>query len=334
MKLFELEKNITEASALKPLNVKKIFVYKEMTLAIEVEQQGCLFAFDVTEFEESFQVHLTSRNYHSSKKLQKFFSNVVKNRVLLETFACTADHSILLSLMDRTLKSMKTHYPYRVSVVVPVYNRTGLMYKCIESLLAQTMAKEDFEILFVDDHSSIDVKGYINKTVGALDPGGTLNYRVLRRPMNSGGAGTPRNDGLIAAKGEFTFFLDSDDFVYPYCLDEAVIFGSINTSDITYLKLSGSERNYGTRPFKNGNVAHAKLREDHLLRSMHCFKLFRTSFLIDNRIFFPPGIKIGEDRLFMLHAISLAKGVSILGTKPYIHMTSHAASNSPRARNA
>ena len=56
---------------------------------------------------------------------------------------------------------------------------------------------------------------------------------------------------------------------------------------------------------------------------MHCFKLFRTSFLIDNRIFFPPGIKIGEDRLFMLHAISLAKGVSILGTKPYIHMTSH-----------
>src|ERR1700689_5229382 len=87
-----------------------------------------------------------------------------------------------------------------VSVIVPVYNRAGLIGRAVNSVLAQRY--QNFELIIVDDASSDDLKSALGKF---SDP--RLSYVV--HPDNRGAAAA-RNSGISAAGGEFIAFLDSD----------------------------------------------------------------------------------------------------------------------------
>lgn len=91
----------------------------------------------------------------------------------------------------------------RFSIIVPVYNVEAYLPACVESVLSQT--HEDFELILVDDGS--------RDGSGALcDAFAKKNGRIKVIHKNNGGQSTARNQGLKAATGEFTCFLDSDDF--------------------------------------------------------------------------------------------------------------------------
>lgn len=92
-----------------------------------------------------------------------------------------------------------------VSVIIPVYNRTGLLRRAVGSVLAQT--HQNFEILIVDDASSIDIAAVVD---GFADP----RVRLLRNDENRGG-GYSRARGAKEARGDFCAFLDSDDWWMP-----------------------------------------------------------------------------------------------------------------------
>ena len=88
----------------------------------------------------------------------------------------------------------------KVSVIVPVYNREQTLSRLIKSFQSQSMPKEQFEVIFVDDNSSdksIDVIHNLSKG---------LNYSVLKSPIQSGNASQPRNIGLM----EIFFFWPFD----------------------------------------------------------------------------------------------------------------------------
>ncbi len=92
----------------------------------------------------------------------------------------------------------------RVSVIIPTYNRAGLVPEAVASVLAQTY--QDFELLVVDDAST-------DATAEALAAfGGEI--LVFRRPQR-GGVSAARNRGIGAAQGEWLAFLDSDDLWLP-----------------------------------------------------------------------------------------------------------------------
>jgi glycosyltransferase involved in cell wall biosynthesis len=95
----------------------------------------------------------------------------------------------------------------RFSVVIPVYNRTVELRRCLESVAAQSF--EDFETIVVDDGSEADIAGAVQ--------GCNLPIRLLRLPDNRG-AGAARNAGIAAAEGEYITFLDSDDTWFPWTL--------------------------------------------------------------------------------------------------------------------
>jgi len=97
----------------------------------------------------------------------------------------------------------------RVSVVVPTYNRAGLLRRAIESVLVQTFT--DYELIVVDDGSTDDTEEILR---GFSD----RRMRVVRSDVNQG-APQARNMGIEAARGEWVAFLDSDDEWLPQRLE-------------------------------------------------------------------------------------------------------------------
>ena len=91
-----------------------------------------------------------------------------------------------------------------VSIIIPAYNRRGIILKTIESCFAQTYP--DIEVIVVDDGSTDDTCAVIEQAI--LDHP-IWDLHLIRQP--NAGPSTARNRGLIASRGEFIQFLDSDD---------------------------------------------------------------------------------------------------------------------------
>lgn len=87
------------------------------------------------------------------------------------------------------------------SVIIPTYERPAFLAEAIDSVLGQTV--QDFEVLVVDDGSSVPV-------AVPDDP----RVRLIRRELR-GGAAVARNTGLAHAQGRFVCFLDDDDLYAP-----------------------------------------------------------------------------------------------------------------------
>ena len=97
------------------------------------------------------------------------------------------------------------------SVVVPVYNVADYLPKCMDSLLGQDF--DDFEIILVDDGATDGKCPVLCDQYATKFPA-----RVRTIHQANGGLGAARNTGLEVAKGEYLFFVDSDDFVAPDAL--------------------------------------------------------------------------------------------------------------------
>ena len=103
----------------------------------------------------------------------------------------------------------------RISVIVPTFNRIGLLKQTIDSVRAQTYSH--WEAVVVDDASTDGTKEWL-LSCGTEDPRVRLIERAAHRP-NKHGAQVCRNLGLSMALGESILFLDSDDLLDPRCLE-------------------------------------------------------------------------------------------------------------------
>lgn len=102
-----------------------------------------------------------------------------------------------------------------VSVIIPVYNREGVVEECIRSVQNQTY--QQFEILLIDDGST-------DRSVEICTDLAARDSRIrLFTGTHTGVSGT-RNIGLDTANGDYVFFLDSDDIIHPQLL-QALILG-------------------------------------------------------------------------------------------------------------
>jgi hypothetical protein len=107
------------------------------------------------------------------------------------------------------------HNP-QISIIIPTYNRPDLLPRAVKSALAQTV--EDLEVIVVDDASPQPV---------------TLpehpRLRIIRQPVNKGGAAT-RNAGIEAARGRWITFVDDDDQMLPHLV--AVSLAALEKTDL------------------------------------------------------------------------------------------------------
>lgn len=95
-------------------------------------------------------------------------------------------------------------YLYDMTVIVPVYNATEYLRRCVASLDAQTASQSSFEVVLVNDGSVDDSLALCREVASAR-----FNYVVIDQ-VNQG-VSAARNAGMRQARGRYLMFLDPDD---------------------------------------------------------------------------------------------------------------------------
>lgn len=102
----------------------------------------------------------------------------------------------------------------KISVIMPFFNRTELIPKTIESVMAQTYT--NWELILANDGTTEDISA-IEKTVSQ-----DARMKLLHLPHR--GVSAARNSAIEASSGEFIAFLDSDDLWVPKKLEKQLAF--------------------------------------------------------------------------------------------------------------
>lgn len=149
----------------------------------------------------------------------------------------------------------------KVSVIVPIYDVEKYLPKCLDSIVGQTY--ENLEIICVDDGSpdnSADiVRSYAEK-----------DDRIILIRKENGGLSSARNEGIKHATGEYTVFLDSDDWIDKETIAAAV---EATERDGVEMVMWGYVREY-----KNKSI------EKHIFDSDRIFSKEETKNYVHRRI--------------------------------------------------
>ena len=199
----------------------------------------------------------------------------------------------------------------KISVIIPVYNTEKYLKECLDSIVNQTFT--DIEIICINDGSTDGslkiIKEYEN------------NYKSVKVvSQKNSGLSASRNRGISLAKGDYIYFIDSDDILELTALEELyeisynndldiLIFKLINFSDDTYEKYPNNYYEMGFLKQWNKKVfTYKDLGKNALNIAVSApGKLFKRELIFDMR--FPEGL-IFEDNAFFAEAMLKAKRVS------------------------
>lgn len=188
----------------------------------------------------------------------------------------------------------------KVSVIIPVYNTSKYLRKCVNSVLLQT--NHEKEIILVDDGST-DGSGEICDMLACGEP----RIRVLHK--ENGGLADARNAGTAVAQGEYITYIDSDDWVAPQLLERLLEQAKITGADVVVCDMAKTDSeemtfentNAGPKSFTGPQAMEAMLYQTGFDTSA-CGKLFRAELCQKN--LFPQG-RLYED-LFTIYKILFA----------------------------
>ena len=209
-----------------------------------------------------------------------------------------------------------------VSIIVPVYNVEEYIADCFQSIVNQTYTGS-MECLFIDDCGDDNSVQILEGLINAYD--GPIEMRLLHHEKNKG-LSVARNTGIANAKGDYLFFLDSDDQLYPYSIASLsraavnenhpeIILGSYHVSDP-----DNSNNQYQYKyDVLNGQPAIADAFLKDMLFCMAHNKLVSREFILKNHLFFKEGI-IHEDNLWSFQSFHIAKKVVTIPEKTYYYL--------------
>ncbi|ARF55563.1 glycosyltransferase family 2 protein [Streptomyces gilvosporeus] len=217
----------------------------------------------------------------------------------------------------------------QVSIVVIAFNDAVHVRDAVRSALAQGDVVR--EVIAVDDAST-------DGTGEALDAlaHGDDRLRVIHRTENSGGCGSPRNDGLRAATGRFVMFLDSDDVLPPNAArslltaalhhDAPVVAGACVRRELP----AGRDVPWQPALYREAALHQSAEDSPQLIRDTLCVnKLYATAFLSAHGIAFPEGRYTYEDFVFTARVLAAASRIATIPDPVYVwHVRRSAARQS------
>ncbi|WP_329385647.1 glycosyltransferase [Streptomyces sp. NBC_01351] len=212
-----------------------------------------------------------------------------------------------------------------VSVVVIAYNDAELVGEAVGSALAQGPVVA--EVIAVNDSSS-DGTARVLDELAARHP----RLKAVHRTENSGGCGTPRNDGIAAATSSYVLFLDSDDVLPPGAADALVRAAVEHRAAVTVGACVRRElpqhHDVPWMPglYTAGDVIDRPADRPELVRDTLCVnKLYERSFLDEHSIRFPDGRFIYEDFVFTARVLAAAPRIAVIDDLVYVWHVRRAA---------
>lgn len=211
-----------------------------------------------------------------------------------------------------------------VSIIVPVYNTSAYIERCIRSIISQTY-QDKLECILVDDCGTDNSIELAEKLIAENDS--RVCFKIIRHDKNRG-LSAARNTGLKVSTGDYLYFLDSDDEITKDCIEMLVSPLVENNYDMVIgeIKILGDEvlHQLLQLKLKDGTV----LYQPQILKTYRkkwCMiaqnKLYRKHFIEDNQLHFKEGIAF-EDELWSLECACLMKSMRVVGTVTnfyYIH---------------
>ena len=208
----------------------------------------------------------------------------------------------------------------RVSVIIPVYNVSDYIERCVRSVMDQTYS--DIECIIVDDCTPDDSITKCEQLITAYD--GPISFSIIRHERNRG-LSAARNTGTEAATGDYVVYLDSDDSITDDCVEklvrpierdasiEMVIGNNMNDSNGHRSHRQQQERDLSSREAirdfffcQRGFIVHA------------CNRLVKRDFLIRNHIQFAEGL-LWEDNLWTFYLLKHLSHLYIISDLTYVY---------------
>ena len=190
-----------------------------------------------------------------------------------------------------------------ISVIIPVYNAQDGIKRCVDSLLNQSF--KNFEIILLNDGSKDNSLNILKEY--------ELKYSFVRviDKQNEGVAVT-RNKGILLAEGEYTMFMDNDDFVDSDYIE--TFYQAIHEKNLD-LVIGGYKRvNQDNQIIFSQDIQQSEWSKYIIMAPWA--KVYRTEFLKTNNLEFCD-YGIGEDIIFNLAAYKTTDKIGLLDYKGY-----------------
>ena len=225
---------------------------------------------------------------------------------------------------------MKVDVP-AVSIIIPMYNAEKYIGECLDSILAQTF--QNFEVIVVDDCSTDNSCAVVERY--QLKFGDKLQLVHSEKNFGVGGS-VQRNIGIRLSRGEYLFFIDSDDAIIDTTLEEfkklieefkVDMIYSVNHYENTE-KTALSDKKMLKKFSTDNRITSPFLLSDNLQYRMNILcehrympfswnQFIRRDFVVKNEITFPP-LRAGTDFIFGFYLICLAKNILCVPNLWYI----------------
>lgn len=187
----------------------------------------------------------------------------------------------------------------KISVIIPTYKPQAYLWECLDSLVTQSLSKDDFEVVLVLNGCGEPWTGEIEDYIERNMRGMNVNFIQTDVP----GVSNARNVALDNARGEYIAFVDDDDFISPTYLEELLAKVSPETVSLCYplAFVDGEQRYFPLNVTKDyeRNVGKGSCDYKNARRffSGPCRKLIHRDVIGDRR--FDMRFHNGEDAIFM-----------------------------------
>lgn len=213
----------------------------------------------------------------------------------------------------------------KVSIVVPIYNVSAYIERCLSSIINQTYG--NIECILVDDVTPDDSIEKCEKILEAYQ--GPIDFKITHHSKNRG-LSAARNTGTEIASGDYIYYLDSDDEIPEGSIqllvnevykhpDVEIVQGKIDTEPlVSWYNPSFLD----TIDYVTGNINLRKMyfKDGEQLPSNAWNKLIKRDFILDNSLFFEEGL-IFEDILWMYFVVTKLNSYAVAHYSTYIHYT-------------
>ena len=211
----------------------------------------------------------------------------------------------------------------KMSIIIPVYNVEKYLDECLATVCRQTL--EEIEVICINDCSA-DSSPVILEKWSKID-----DRIVVLDNARNGGLSYTRNVGLRHARGDYVYFIDSDDYLYDdrvlekgfKYLSNCKLDGLLVDAEVIYEdNYTGDDyngiRKYQYAGVKNGQEMAAALWANRDIDTPVWRYIWRREFLLANQLQFQEGI-IHEDFLFTLKSVLMSHRLMCINEKFYVY---------------